>query len=55
MNATGWSWEEMQNTPHDVARDMAWFLSIKGIVEAGKGELELPLDDEDSESDQTGS
>ncbi|HHZ63134.1 MAG TPA: hypothetical protein EYN53_10910 [Dehalococcoidia bacterium] len=32
---TGWSWQELQDTPEDVARRMRLYLSVRSVVERG--------------------
>ncbi|MDP6452221.1 MAG: hypothetical protein QF898_02840 [SAR202 cluster bacterium] len=35
MAETGWTWQELQDTPEDVARRMRVFLSVRYAVERG--------------------
>jgi hypothetical protein len=35
MESTGWSWQELQDTPEDVVRGMRMYLSVKSAVEQG--------------------
>jgi hypothetical protein len=37
MESTGWSWQELQDTPEDVVRGMRVYLSVKSAVEQGWG------------------
>ena len=35
MADTGWTWQELQDTPEDVARRMRVYLSVRSVVERG--------------------
>jgi hypothetical protein len=35
MESTGWSWQELQETPEGVVRGMRMYLSVKSVVEQG--------------------
>ena len=35
MESTGWTWQELQDTPEDVVRRMRVYLSVKSVVERG--------------------
>ena len=35
MQSTGWTWQELQDTPEDVALRMQTYLSVKAAVERG--------------------
>ena len=35
MADTGWSWQELQDTPEDVARRIRLYLSVRFVVERG--------------------
>jgi hypothetical protein len=35
MESTGWSWQELQDTPEGVVRGMRMYLSVKSVVEQG--------------------